>query len=56
MNNLHEISDDELSKLMDKYKEKLERYRKAVNEETDRTEKKVLLIHLELVRRSKFKI
>ena len=56
MDKLHEISDDELSKLMDKYKEKLERYTKAIKEETERTQKKVLLIQLEIVKRKKFKI
>ena len=56
MDKLHEISDDELNKLMDKYKEKLERYMKAINEETERTQHKILLIHLEMVKRKKFKI
>ena len=49
--NVSKLSDDELAQLMDKYKEKLQRYSLFLNEEKERTERKILLIHLEQVRR-----
>ena len=44
-------TDEDLNKLMEKYKEKLQRYSLFLNEEKERTERKILLIHLEQVRR-----
>ena len=44
-------TDDDLKKLMEKYKEKKERYDLMYNEATQRTERIILLIHLEQVRR-----
>ena len=48
-----EYSDDELKQLMEKYKEKKMRYDLMYNETTQRTEKIILNIHLEQVRRFK---
>ena len=36
---------------MEKYKEKLQRYTLFLNEEKERTERKILIIHLEQVKR-----
>ena len=47
------LTDDELTQLMNKYKEKLQRYTIFLNEEFERTERKILLIHLEQVKRFK---
>ena len=46
-----EYSDDDLKQLMEKYKEKKMRYDLMYNETTQRTEKIILNIHLEQVRR-----
>ena len=45
------LSDEELAQLMDKYKEKLQRYTVFNNEEKERTERKILMIHIEQVKR-----
>ena len=49
--NMSMLTDDELTRLMDKYKEKLQRYTVFNNEEKERTERKILIIHLEQVKR-----
>ena len=49
--NVSMLTDDELTRLMDKYKEKLRRYTIFLNEEFERTERKILIIHLEQVKR-----
>jgi len=49
--NVSKLSDDDLIQLMEKYKEKLQRYSLFLNEEKERVERKTLLIHLEQVRR-----
>ena len=49
--NLSMLSDEELTKLMEKYKEKLQRYTVFLNEEKERTERKILIVHLEQVKR-----
>ena len=51
--NVSMLTDDELTQLMNKYKEKLHRYTIFLNEEFERTERKILLIHLEQVKRFK---
>ena len=48
---INNFSDDDLKQLMEKYKEKKERYDLMYNEATQRTERIILLIHLEQVRR-----
>ena len=45
------LSDEDLINLMEKYKEKLQRYTLFLNEEKERTERKKLIIHLEQVKR-----
>ena len=45
------LSDEELAQLMEKYKEKLQRYTVFNNEEKERTERKILMIHIEQVKR-----
>ena len=45
------LSDEDLINLMEKYKEKLQRYTVFLNEEKERTERKILIIHLEQVKR-----
>jgi len=45
------LSDEDLTNLMEKYKEKLQRYTVFLNEEKERTERKILIIHLEQVKR-----
>lgn len=42
------LPDKKLEEMLEKYMEKSERYKHFVNEETDRTEKKVLEISQEL--------
>lgn len=42
------LPDKKLEEMLEKYIEKSERYKHFVNEETDRTEKKVLEINQEL--------
>ncbi len=49
--NVSMFSDEELSQLKEKYKEKLQRYTVFLNEEFERTERKILTIHLEQVKR-----
>ena len=49
--NVSMLSDEELTQLMEKYKEKLQRYTVFLNEEFERTERKILTIHLEQVKR-----
>ncbi len=49
--NVSMLTDDELTQLMNKYKEKLQRYTIFLNEEFERTERKILIIHLEQVKR-----
>ena len=49
--NVSKLSDEDLSQLMEKYKEKLQRYTLFNNEEKERTERKILIVHLEQVRR-----
>ena len=44
-------TDEDLKKLMDKYKEKQERYNLIYNEQTIRNERIILNIHLEQIRR-----
>jgi hypothetical protein len=45
------LPDKKLEEMLEKYVEKSERYKHFVNEETDRTEKKVLEISQELKER-----
>ena len=49
--NTRKLSDEDLIQLMEKYKEKLQRYTVFNNEEKERTERKILMIHIEQVRR-----
>ena len=49
--NILDLTDDDLKQLMDKYKEKKMRYDLMYNEATIRTERMILNIHLEQVRR-----
>ena len=48
---INNYSDEDLKKLMEKYKEKQERYSLMYNEATIRNERIILNIHLEQVRR-----
>ena len=48
---INNFSDDDLKKLMEKYKEKKTRQDLIYNEATQRTERIILLIHLEQVKR-----
>ena len=48
---INNYSDDDLKQLMEKYKEKQERYSLMYNEATIRNERIILNIHLEQVRR-----
>jgi hypothetical protein len=48
---INNFSNEDLKKLMDKYKEKQQRYNEMYNECTIRTERIILNIHLEQVRR-----
>ena len=43
------LSDEDLINLNEKYKEKLQRYTLFLNEEKERTERKILIIHLQTV-------
>jgi hypothetical protein len=47
-----ESTDEELAFMMDKYKEKQLRYSVIKNEESERVEIIILMIHIEQVRRS----
>ena len=49
--NVSVLSDADLTQLMEKYKEKLQRYTVFLNEEKERTERKILIVHLEQVKR-----
>jgi uncharacterized protein YigA (DUF484 family) len=49
--NILDLTDDDLKQLMEKYREKQERYEKLMNEATIRNERIILNIHLEQVRR-----
>jgi hypothetical protein len=49
---IKESTDEELAFMMDKYKEKQLRYSKIKNEESERVELIILMIHIEQVRRS----
>ena len=49
--NTCKLSDEDLIQLMEKYKEKLQRYTVFNNEEKERTERKILMIHIEQVKR-----
>jgi predicted HAD superfamily phosphohydrolase YqeG len=49
---IKESTDEELSSMMDKYKEKQLRYSQIKNEEYDRVEIIILMIHIEQVRRA----
>ena len=53
--NVSSLTDDELTQLMNKYKEKLQRYTIFLNEEFERTERKILIVHLEQVKRFRMK-
>ena len=48
---INNYSDEDLKKLMEKYKEKQERYSLIYNEATIRNERIILNIHLEQIRR-----
>ena len=48
---INNYSDEDLKKLMEKYKEKQERYSLMYNEATIRIERIILNIHLEQIRR-----
>ena len=48
---INNYSDEDLKKLMEKYKEKQERYNLIYNEQTIRNERIILNIHLEQIRR-----
>ena len=49
---IKESTDEELAFMMDKYKEKQLRYSKIKNEESERVELIILMIHIDLVRRA----
>jgi hypothetical protein len=48
---INNYSDEDLKQLMEKYKEKQERYNVIFNEQTIRNERIILNIHLEQIRR-----
>jgi len=48
---INKYTDEDLKKLMEKYKEKQERYNLIYNEQTIRNERIILNIHLEQIRR-----
>ena len=50
---IFEYSDEDLKQLMEKYREKQERYKLMYNEATERNQKIILHIHLEQRRRWK---
>ena len=52
---LNTLPDDKLKELLEKYIEKNERYKKFVNEETERSEKKLIEINHELNTREEFR-
>jgi len=49
---IKDATDEELAFLMDKYKEKQLRYSQIKNEEYERVEIIILMIHIEMVRRA----
>jgi predicted HAD superfamily phosphohydrolase YqeG len=49
---IKESTDEELASMMDKYKEKQLRYSQIKNEEYDRVEIIILMIHIEQIRRA----
>ena len=49
---IKEATDEELATMMDKYKEKQLRYSQIKNEEYERVEIIILMIHIEMVRRA----
>ena len=51
INTIKDATDEELVFLMDKYKEKQLRYSQIKNEEYERVEIIILMIHIEMVRR-----
>ena len=48
---INNYTDEDLKQLMEKYKEKQERYNLIYNEQTIRNERIILNIHLEQIRR-----
>jgi len=52
INTIKDATDEELSFMMDKYKEKQLRYSQMKNEESERVEIIILMIHIEMVRRA----
>ena len=48
---INNFTDEDLKQLMDKYKEKQQRYNLIYNEQTIRNERIILNIHLEQIRR-----
>jgi NDP-sugar pyrophosphorylase family protein len=48
---INNYTDEDLKQLMEKYKEKQERYNVIFNEQTIRNERIILNIHLEQIRR-----
>ena len=48
---INNYSDEDLKQLMEKYKEKQQRYNLIYNEQTIRNERIILNIHLEQIRR-----
>jgi hypothetical protein len=53
--NVSMLTDEALEQLMERYKEKLQRYTVFLNEEFERTERKILIVHLEQVKRFRMK-
>ena len=53
--NIITMPDDKLKELLEKYIEKNDRYKRFVNEETDRTEEKLIEINQELKSREEFR-
>ena len=53
--NIETLPDDKLKLLLEKYIEKNTRYKFFVNEETERSEKKLIEINNELKRRKEFR-
>lgn len=49
------MPDDKLNALSEKYSAKYERYKFFVNEETDRTEEKLIIINEEIKKREEFR-
>ena len=51
MDKINNYTDEDLKQLMEKYKEKQQRYNLIYNEQTIRNERIILNIHLEQIRR-----